>query len=428
MGTFARPPPLEAGTTLNRTPNDFKSFFFCICGRELYDGGMCSAVLCSCGSWVKRTENDQISVLQGEPLENKCRSKGFAEPADLKTITFGVFSDNILKRYRKPREIDYEKIMQILKDFCVKRLRCMEESLIFCCNNLKFKVLACHPSQGFVVKSTRMILTQKLSMNPVKELEIVPVAPHLITDELFDSVFLPYFTKNEVHVHNGQHISVYGLDCIVTKTKPRDGFVVAEITEFTYTENSIPPIDSIKMTPYIEDLPHYFTHLEGSKVIENVLSFYLMPHFLGWRRYVRLGQIIEICGIDFKVVECVPDEGLVDMDSAVGYDGGTLSRRRNPQIVQEIRELRDLVMGLEHELRIRNEGIREMPEFVMKNVPNDNEQKSCVICLCEFDLGSKCRVFPCCKWYLGHIFHRSCSDKWLRRNLSCPICKTRVNL
>lgn len=428
MGSFARPPPIEAGILLNETPTDFKSYFFCVCGRELYDGGMCLAVYCSCGSWVKRTEDDQISILQGEPQENKCNSKGFAEPANLLSISFGIFADNILKKYIKSRDVDYEKISKILREFFVRRLRCMEENAVFSYNNLKFKVLACQPSQGFVVKNTRIILTQKLCSQPVKELEIMPVAPHLITDEIFDSVFLPYFTQREIHIHPGQHISIYGLECIITKTKPKDGFVVPEVTEFTYSESSLAPIHKLELFPYIEDLPPYFSQLEMGQFIQNMLSFYIMPYFIGWKRPAKQGQIIEICGIDFKIMDCLPDEGLVDMNSTIAYDGSTISRRRNPQISQEIRELRELVIGLEQELKIKNEKLSQMPEFLMKNLPKDNEQKNCVICLCEFEVGSKCRVFPCCMVYLGHIFHKHCCDKWLRRNLSCPICKTIINL
>ena len=50
LGSFARPAPLVTGSILGDDPQDFKPNFLCSCGRVLYDGGMCQAVYCMCGS------------------------------------------------------------------------------------------------------------------------------------------------------------------------------------------------------------------------------------------------------------------------------------------------------------------------------------------------------------------------------------------
>lgn len=42
---------------------------------------------------------------------------------------------------------------------------------------------------------------------------------------------------------------------------------------------------------------------------------------------------------------------------------------------------------------------------------------SCAVCLSDFQLGETLRPLPC-----GHVFHRSCIDKWLLRNGVCPLC------
>eukprot|EP01017_Pseudomicrothorax_dubius_P001016 TRINITY_DN0_c3253_g1_i2.p1 TRINITY_DN0_c3253_g1~~TRINITY_DN0_c3253_g1_i2.p1 ORF type:complete len:101 (+),score=23.06 TRINITY_DN0_c3253_g1_i2:1-303(+) len=47
--------------------------------------------------------------------------------------------------------------------------------------------------------------------------------------------------------------------------------------------------------------------------------------------------------------------------------------------------------------------------------------KSCVICLAEFEHGEKLRELPC-----KHRFHVGCIDQWLIQNGSCPICRDRV--
>ncbi|EGZ30747.1 hypothetical protein PHYSODRAFT_295425 [Phytophthora sojae] len=47
----------------------------------------------------------------------------------------------------------------------------------------------------------------------------------------------------------------------------------------------------------------------------------------------------------------------------------------------------------------------------------------CPICLIEFEDGEDVRNLPC-----KHIFHVACIDEWLKRNTSCPMCKSNVDL
>ncbi|XP_072967166.1 RING-H2 finger protein ATL67-like [Typha angustifolia] len=44
----------------------------------------------------------------------------------------------------------------------------------------------------------------------------------------------------------------------------------------------------------------------------------------------------------------------------------------------------------------------------------------CSICLCEYKEGEMLRLMPDC----GHYFHLPHIDEWLRRNASCPLCRT----
>ncbi|KAK7838967.1 ring-h2 finger protein atl79 [Quercus suber] len=47
----------------------------------------------------------------------------------------------------------------------------------------------------------------------------------------------------------------------------------------------------------------------------------------------------------------------------------------------------------------------------------------CVICLEEFENGQSCQVFSQC----NHIFHSNCIGRWLKRRLTCPICRVSVS-
>jgi len=50
-----------------------------------------------------------------------------------------------------------------------------------------------------------------------------------------------------------------------------------------------------------------------------------------------------------------------------------------------------------------------------------SEEKSCCICLEDFQDGEDIRRLPC-----FHIFHQEEIDRWLSDNNSCPICKTPI--
>jgi len=54
---------------------------------------------------------------------------------------------------------------------------------------------------------------------------------------------------------------------------------------------------------------------------------------------------------------------------------------------------------------------------ISKDLPVD--QRQCMICLEDFKYGEKRKIMPC-----FHGFHSDCVDEWLRRNASCPICKS----
>lgn len=46
----------------------------------------------------------------------------------------------------------------------------------------------------------------------------------------------------------------------------------------------------------------------------------------------------------------------------------------------------------------------------------------CAICLEDFEKGELCQIFPVC----NHIFHYCCIQRWLKKNMTCPICRCSI--
>ncbi|XP_060959452.1 uncharacterized protein LOC133030658 [Cannabis sativa] len=55
---------------------------------------------------------------------------------------------------------------------------------------------------------------------------------------------------------------------------------------------------------------------------------------------------------------------------------------------------------------------------------DDELGKSCAVCLEEFGVGTKGARMPHCL----HLFHVNCICNWLRKNLSCPVCRSQLDI
>ncbi|CAI8011824.1 RING finger protein 44 [Geodia barretti] len=52
----------------------------------------------------------------------------------------------------------------------------------------------------------------------------------------------------------------------------------------------------------------------------------------------------------------------------------------------------------------------------------DGDDKSCVVCMSEFQMREKIRTLRPCR----HDFHQKCIDRWLKEHNTCPICRETV--
>lgn len=49
----------------------------------------------------------------------------------------------------------------------------------------------------------------------------------------------------------------------------------------------------------------------------------------------------------------------------------------------------------------------------------DNKNTECSICLSKVNK-------PMCKTKCGHIFHITCLKEWLKKNITCPLCREKI--
>jgi len=74
-------------------------------------------------------------------------------------------------------------------------------------------------------------------------------------------------------------------------------------------------------------------------------------------------------------------------------------------------------------------GLEEVPfkELVpgYKKIKSDdiilNNEYPCIICQNNYTIGEYKRELIC-----NHMFHKKCIDKWLKINISCPLCRKEI--
>jgi len=93
------------------------------------------------------------------------------------------------------------------------------------------------------------------------------------------------------------------------------------------------------------------------------------------------------------------------------------------------------LIQFEFDIDLQNENIQEnLPNYFKNSKQIDQElgkslyitkndkiidNKECLICLDKFEYKKYKRILKCC----NNTYHKTCIDKWLKKNSSCPTCR-----
>lgn len=438
------------------SPPQFQHLFFTCkaCKSICFDGGLSKIVKCECKTYKKRINQDNYETINSINMQNFEKNfiiQNTFPPTsyipELVTLILGVFRDDVDNSYILDEKLEFFMVFdQILSAFFKDGLRCLGLGDYFKCGGMRFKVLGAFPTYGIVTERTVVSCSDLLSQESVIRMHILPLSPNRFNEDDFANIIQPYFKSTTRHIKEDSCFYLDSKPYVITNCQPSDGIVTSE-TRIYFNGDPLEPMHYASLAPFVEDLTYHYHLLTREKLIEEVISRYIMLHFQGFKRLVSLNQIIIIEGVGFKVIDCWPPRGVVIDTTRIIYDGSmcrrgaheyynpnTLLIRRgylmeDPLLIlsQQMAQLQIMMDSNEGEIiGTSTEIIESLPVRLIKNIDEDTDLGKCMICLCPYAIEDEAKTLSCCNFYLVHMFHSTCIDEWLRRSTYCPLCKNLI--
>mmetsp|Transcript_14186 Transcript_14186/g.26692 ORF Transcript_14186/g.26692 Transcript_14186/m.26692 type:complete len:497 (-) Transcript_14186:1633-3123(-) len=420
-----------SGGMLATHPRNRSLHFLCLnCGKEVYDGGLGKCANCVCGAVQQRKDDDTISYAEApnprefSALFKMCNNRLPPNIAltELRSITLGVFTESLSASFRADGEVDYGRVLgQSVIPYFSTAERCIGLNDYIETPSCSFKVLGCQSNFGVVGKNTQIIVSQSLSCSPLDRIHILPMQPHTLADEFVRNGLLPYLRSGPVHLHSGQLIVVRQIVCVVVAATPDDGLVTSATQVFTQGE-PLASLAELHMTASIESIPPILRSLPRIQMIWALLHLFIVPHYRGRMRTALTGYRMLLEGVVFKINRCWPQFGVVTeytrITCEIVISNTQVIRMVDPNTGQIVQML--IMPGSAPEPRgLAPDVLAALPERQLETVPSSEDNKKCMVCLDDYEVGATVKTLPC-----FHLFHKHCIDEWLTRNTSCPVCKT----
>ncbi|CAE8704523.1 unnamed protein product [Polarella glacialis] len=267
---------------------------------------------------------------------------------------------------------------------------------------------------------------------------------------LFDEYISPFFRSfadsgenvaNIVAVGDVMKIFDLEFQVMAAEPAPPDLGIIDTNTMVFVDWDTTPEFSKIHIVPFQDTLPGAYQF--------DVFNDYLKP-YLTRNKLLRFGVNDQFTyqGVQFKVVCCEPNgPARIGRNTTIYCEGVLHPSLRNllpPELLQQLSDLppglqmllmntEALAGGYEERLMevqemltrrrgMANETIDQIAQSRFVATGREDQQVTCMVCLCNFETDEEVRQLPC-----NHVFHCECIDEWLRRCTDCPICKTNVD-
>ena len=378
-------------------------------------------------------------------------SPAFSYIPELVNLSLAVFRQGLPEVHISAGTTVFSSLFdQILSEFFAQGIKCLGVGDFFKVGDLKFKVLGAFPNYGLVTENTVIGCKDLITEQFIERVHILPILPTVFNEDIFLNVLQPYFRKLPRHIFGNEYLYVDGNSFLVVASQPSEGVINSD-TSFFFTGEPLEPVQFVSVCPFLEDLTYHYNTLSQEALIEEVLNMYIMPYFQGFKRLVTLNETFVVSGVTLKVVDCWPRRGVVVDSSVIVYDGGMCQREGssfygpNTLLIRRGNMMEDPLYVLSQQMYQMQQIMMDVggpdqegtPDSVINSLPtriiqeegkeeDEEEQSKCTVCLCSYQVNETVKVLSCCKLHLGHIFHSSCIDEWLRRSKVCPLCKRLV--
>ena len=187
---------------------------------------------------------------------------------------------------------------------------------------------------------------------------------------------------------------------------------------------------------YLDDT-NYFVHYNEYilDTITNVIVPYIsqFEFYSSENHFNRIIQVLIEAEYSYKDIYYSLGVYLLSQSDEIEEDMNVIRtilynlQRSEMNVVNQVMNLMNLMLPAVAEpnfvdvpLTVSKEVLEKLPEVSFVDVKTD--EKSCSICMDDFEPDSKLRTITC-----AHLFHTHCLDKWLSENsYKCPICRSSV--
>jgi len=292
-------------------------------------------------------------------------------------------------------------------------------------DNFEFAVIKAEPPEGILGLDTDYFLDG----SPIvcfEKIQFSAWGPTVMTEEeLFQECitqhcagdYKPYtaFGSKRVRLfYLNQIIQIGNVFLQVEATEPSGLGVVTTDTDIFANWDDTPEFDKVHIVPFQDTLPRAYQF--------DIFHDYLKPYLVrNSHKKFQENELFMYQGVQFKMVACEPNAlARIGKNTTIYCEGMLNPSLRNllpPELLNQVTQLppglqmlllnterttRELEDMLTQQRGLFEETLQEIESFNWppSNTNSHMNQKTCMICLGDFQIGDDCRRLPC-----RHVFH-----------------------